>query len=144
MDTEASATHNHTQTIERKRIKRRASEAGVDIPESAAVDTILEQLRNDMERLAKQNHEAVMTLAKQNHDKIAATLSATLSTMRQENNERFARALEAMQTRIDARSDAPENSKSSSSSGRRKGNEQNSIRSVATDFTNHPRTKKGR
>ena len=91
MATEESATHNDAQTNERKTSKRRASEAGVDIPEPADVDTIVEHLKNDMERMAKQNHEAVMTLAKQNHDKIAATLSATLSTMRQENNARFAK-----------------------------------------------------
>ena len=86
-----------------------------------------------------------MTLAKQNHDRIAATLGATLSTMKQENNTRFAReeakieentnALESIRTRIDARIDAIENSKSSSSSGSRKGNEQNSVRAVATGFT---------
>ena len=35
MDSEESVALNDTQTIERKPIKRRASEAGVDIPESA-------------------------------------------------------------------------------------------------------------
>ena len=65
--------------------------------------------------------------------------------MRQENHTRFARveatiegnthALEAMQTRIDARIDALENSKSSSSSGCRKRNEHNSVRVVAIGFT---------
>ena len=74
-----------------------------------------------------------------------ASLGATLSTMRQENNARLARveagiegntnALEAMQTGIDARIDVLENSKSSSSSGSRKGNEQNSVRAVASGFT---------
>ena len=43
-------------------------------------------------------------------------------------------ALEATQTRIDARIDAHENDTSSSSSGGRKENEQNSIRAVATGF----------
>ena len=104
MDTEDIATLINAQTTERMPMKRRAPEAGVDVPETADVDTIVEQLKNDMERLAKQNH-----------DKIAATLGATLSTMRQENNTRFARveakvkghtsALEAMQTRTD-RTDA--------------------------------------
>ena len=32
-----------------------------------------------------------MTLAKQNNDKISTSLSATLYTMKQENNARFAR-----------------------------------------------------
>ena len=76
MDTEESATHNDTQTIERQTIKRRASEAGVDVPESSDADAIVEQLKSDMERLAKQNHEAVVILAKQSHATIAATLGA--------------------------------------------------------------------
>ena len=79
--------HNDAQAIERKPIK---SEAGVDVPESADVDTVVKQLKSDMERLTTQNHEAVMILAKQNHDKTAATLGA-MSTMRQENTARFAR-----------------------------------------------------
>ena len=131
METEEITTHNDAQATERKPIKRQAREAGVDAPEPADGDTMFEQLKNDIERLVKQNHEAVMTVAKQNHDKIAATLSATLSTIRQDNT-RFARvdakfegntnALESRQTRIDAL----ENSKSSSSPGSRKGKEQNS------------------
>ena len=118
-DMEESAAHNDAETIERKPSKRRASEAGVDVPKSADVDTAVKQLKSDLERLAKQNHEAVMLLAKQHHDNIAATLGATLSTMRQESNARFARvdakiegntnALEAMKTRIDARINAHEN-----------------------------------
>ena len=44
-------------------------------------------------------------------------------------------AVEATQTRIDARVDALEHSKNSSSSGSRKGNEQNSVRAVATGFS---------
>ena len=36
--------------------------------ESADVDAAVEQLRNDMDRLAKRNHEAVLKLAKQIHD----------------------------------------------------------------------------
>ena len=76
MDTEKFATRTHTDapTTERKPPKRGASDAGVDVPESADVDTIVEHLRNDMERLAKQNHEEVMTLAnqnaKQNHEAV--------------------------------------------------------------------------
>ena len=130
-DTDESAVHNDAQTIERKPIIRRASAVGVDLPESADVDTTVEQLEHDMERLAKQKH-----------DSFAATLRATLSTMRQESNARFTRveakiigntnAFEAMQTRIDARIDAPENN---SRSGSHKGNEQNSVRAVATGFT---------
>ena len=108
-------------------------------PQSSNSNTIWKDWQS---KIAKRSS---MTLAKQNHDRIAATLSATLSTMKQENNTRFAReeakieentnALESIRTRIDARIDALENSKSSSSSGSRKGNEQNSVRAVATGFT---------
>ena len=70
MATEEIATHDGAPTTERKPPKRRASEAEVDLPESADVDTAVEQLKNDMERLAKQNHEEVITLTKQNNDKI--------------------------------------------------------------------------
>ena len=97
--------------------------------------------RATQKRHGKKNREAVVILAKQDNDKITATLCATLSTMRQENNARFARveakldenanALDAMQTRIDAL----QHSKKSSSSGSRKGNESNSARAVATGFT---------
>ena len=135
MDTEESATHNDAQTNERKTIKQRAPEEGVEMPESAHVDTIVEQLKNDTERLVKQIHEAVMTLEKQNHDKIAATLSATFvndATSRQctfreieTKIEGSTNALRATQARTDARIDALEKSKSSSSSGNRKRNEQN-------------------
>ena len=141
----ANGFSSDAQTIERKPIRRRAAEARVDVPESADVDTTVEQLKSDMERLAKQTHEEVMNSAKQNHHQIAATLGATQSTMRQESKARFARvetkiegntnALEAMQTRIDARIDAHENNNSSSSSRIREGNEQNSVRAVATNFT---------
>ena len=116
--TQKKLPHNDSQTTKWKTITRRASKAGVDVPESADVDTTVEQLKHEMERLAKQNH-----------DRIAATLGATLSTMRQENNTRFARekakiedntnALESIRTIIDARIDALENRKSSSSSGSR-------------------------
>ena len=81
----------------------------------------------------KQSHETVMTLAKQKNDRITASLGATLSTMKQENNARTdenANALEAIQTRIDA----IEHNTNSSSSGSRKENEQNSVRAVATGF----------
>ena len=141
----ANGFSSDAQTIERKPIRRRAPEARVDVPESADVDTIVEQLKSDMERLAKQTHEEVMISAKQNHHQIAATLGATQSTMRQESKARFARveakierntnALEAMQTRIHARIDAHKNNNSSSSSRIREGNEQNAVRAVATNFT---------
>ena len=116
MDMEEIATHNDAPNTVRLPPQRRASEAGVDVGESADVDTIIEQLKkrhgknskaksrrgHDFDKNEckaksrsghdlgiqneKQNHEAVMTLAKQNHDKITATLGATLFTMRQENN----------------------------------------------------------
>ena len=111
-----------------------------------------EEVMTLTEKNAKQNHEAVMTLADQNNDKITATLHATLSTMRQENHARFARAdrnidenanaLEAMQTWIDARIGSLEHSKNSTSSGCRKGNEQNSVPAVATGSPNRPQKKK--
>ena len=97
------------------------------MPESADVDTTIEQLKNDMERLANQKTRAI------------------LSTLRQESNARFARveakikgntnAFEAMPTRIDSRIDALENNNSSSSSGIHKGSEQNPVGAVATGFT---------
>ena len=80
-------------------------------------------------------------LAKQNHDSFTATLCATLSTLRQESNARFTRVeakieghtntLEAMQTRINAL----ERNDGSSSSGSHQGKAQNSVRAVATGFT---------
>ena len=45
MDTEETATHIDAPNSERKPPKRRASEAGVDVPESADVDTNMEQLK---------------------------------------------------------------------------------------------------
>ena len=71
VDTEELATHNDAPNTERKPPKRRASEAGCDVPESADVDARIEQLKKkDMERITRQNHEEVMTLAKQNTDKL--------------------------------------------------------------------------
>ena len=112
MDTEESATQNDAQTIEGRPIKRRASEARVGVPESADVDTIVEQLKSDRERLPKWSHDAVMIVAKQNHCKIATRLGVTLSTMRQESNVRFTsverkieggtNVIKVIQKRIDA------------------------------------------
>ena len=72
----------------RKPVKRTALEAGVGIPESAVVDSMVEQLKHDVERLAKQNH-----------DSFAATLRATLSTINK-NNARF--------TKVEAKSEKHE------------------------------------
>ena len=86
-----------------------------------------------------------MTLGKAKSRQNRGNTWPTLSTMRQENNARFARveakvegntnALEAMQISIGAIIDVLENSKSSLSSGSRRRNEQNSVRAVATGFT---------
>ena len=119
-----------TEDREERKPNRRALDAWVDIPESA-VDSVVEKIKNDMERSAKQNHVS-----------IAATLRATLSTINTENNTRLTKVeakidgntrqaeatptiLEAMQTRIDALE-----SNNSSSSGGHKRNDQNSIRAV--------------
>ena len=57
MDTEEKTTDNDTPNPERKPPKQRASEAGVDVPESAHVGTSSEQLKNDTERITWQSHE---------------------------------------------------------------------------------------
>ena len=126
MDTEAIATHNDAPDTERKPPKRRASEAGVGVPESADVDTVIKQHQKDVERTTrqnheevmslttknvKQNHEAVMTSAKQNNDKIITSLSTTLSSMKQENNARFAR--------VEGRIDEHEHTRSNTDKNRR-------------------------
>ena len=67
-----------------KKPKRRASEACVDRPESQAVK-VVEQIKNDKERLAKKLQEDMEKLTKQSHDSIMQTLRATLSTMNNDN-----------------------------------------------------------
>ena len=52
----------------------------------------------------------------------------------EERIDEKANALEALQTGIDARIDALEHDMNSSSSGSRKGNEQNPVRAEATGF----------
>ena len=95
---------------ERQPTKRRASEAGVDIPESA-VDSTVEQLKHDVEKLARQNHESIAAI-------LRGDARFTKAGTKIEGNTNI---LEAMQTRIDVL----ENNNSSSSSGSHKRNDQN-------------------
>ena len=70
MDTEEIATHNDAQNTDRKPPTRRTSEARVDIPESADVDTAIEQLKEDMEKTTRQSHEGAVSLTKRMQSKI--------------------------------------------------------------------------
>ena len=88
MGTEESATHTDAHTNERESNDEHQKQGSTHPNQQMWTPQSSNTQRHG--KIGKAKRRGGLTVAKQNHDKIAPTLSATLSTMRQESNARFA------------------------------------------------------
>ena len=81
-------TETSEMETEGRQPKRRASETNVDLTHKE-VNSMTQQLKSDMERLAVKSHDDMEKLARHSHETITETLQTALTQMASDSNMCF-------------------------------------------------------